>query len=540
LFVGDGLTTFRLWNGIIQQTFKTDLVSGSLFSSSLMSVISGDEKLSEVVADAAFLANGVPVLVGGQHNGTARGAIRTTFGGVYRLSNSTQAGNFSFIPGTRGSRPDRPWPPAGVRVEFDHYAPCAAIGAAASEGGSVLTATLVFEMYDGTSTIGRRVLVSHNCSGTVQLLNMSVVLMQEVHDRAVTTYTDASIAEGTLVSTDSPSIRSVFATRYIPVSASHAFDATFPMHGPGVVLSPRPAQALPSSAHWAASLAYAFESFFVAEVVHDDEYPSATGPRGASSRYSKELDIMWRTLAPQVEQYPIAFAAVCTGGSESAGTAPVDGSTNYWCYDEAGTAGIFNTIDQAAEVGFELIKFQQNMNSTWRSFVGNEFESQANKTWFKNITDYARTKGIETGAYQLLRNARSAAAINQCAPDDAASNPLDGFDTMDFLPPYGTGGGCHNNNVSSCKGGSGCCSLCAATTFYDEMEATMLEWWDETGMVAVDQDGAETNTPCSNASHATCSTRRCWGSICSASRGEMPKKPGSKSHGASSCPAANT
>lgn len=115
---------------------------------------------------------------------------------------------------------------------------------------------------------------------------------------------------------------------------------------------------------------------------------------------------------------------------------------------------------------------------------------------------YSHTRNVQVGAYQLLRNARSATALSQCAPDNAAVLPNAGFDDQDLPPPLGTGLPCHNGGVVSCRGGPGCCSLCAGTEFYDAMEASMFAWWDATGQTAVEQDGAESDSPCANASHA--------------------------------------
>ena len=105
---------------------------------------------------------------------------------------------------------------------------------------------------------------------------------------------------------------------------------------------------------------------------------------------------------------------------------------------------------------------------------------------------------MEVGTYQLLLNARSATALNQAAPGDAASLPNAGYDCMDPTTRLT----CHKYGQTSCNGGPGCCAMCGATEFYDEMEDTMHAWWRATGVTAVDQDGAETATPCANESHA--------------------------------------
>ena len=118
---------------------------------------------------------------------------------------------------------------------------------------------------------------------------------------------------------------------------------------------------------------------------------------------------------------------------------------------------------QAAALGWEGVDVSLNMNSTWRSQVGVEFQSPSNVTWFSALVARARAAGMELGAYQLLRNARSATGINQCAPDNAFGLPNDGFDDMDLPSPLGTGLPCHNGGRPGCRGGLGCCSLCSAT-----------------------------------------------------------------------------
>jgi len=212
---------------------------------------------------------------------------------------------------------------------------------------------------------------------------------------------------------------------------------------------------------------------------------------------------MWRTLAPQTEQFPITANAMCTGGSTASGAFPPgDPRTGSWCYDAEGSAGLSALITQAASLGFEAVDVSLNMNNTWRSQVGVEFQSASNTSWFAGMVALAKGLGMELGAYDLLRNARSATAPNQCAPEDAATLPLHWFDDQDLPPPLGTGLTCHNGGDASCRGGPGCCSLCAASEFYDALEASIFQFWEGTGMSITEQDGAESASPCANASHA--------------------------------------
>ena len=124
-------------------------------------------------------------------------------------------------------------------------------------------------------------------------------------------------------------------------------------------------------------------------------------------------------MTPQIEENPIVLPAVCVGGRHGVPLDGVQGSEDYWCYDEDGTEGLERLIEQAGSVGAEVVVLGQNMNYTWRSFVGVEFQSAANKTWFRGLVSRARARGVEMGVYQLLLAARSAIALDQCAPGDA-------------------------------------------------------------------------------------------------------------------------
>jgi hypothetical protein len=176
----------------------------------------------------------------------------------------------------------------------------------------------------------------------------------------------------------------------------------------------------------------------------------------------------------------------------------VGGSAGSWCYDEEGRNGTLSLLRQCASAGVEIFTFPQNMNGTWRAFVGNEFASAANVSWLRATVGVAHAAGIEVGTYQLLLNARSATALNQAAPPDAATLPNRGFDCMD----PGTRLTCHNHGRAGCAGGPGCCAMCGATDFYSGLEASVLAWWRATGVSATNQDGAESATPCANESHA--------------------------------------
>lgn len=279
-------STFTLSNGIVSRTLLLDAAQ-QLSTVSLRSEASGQEKLRAVVAEAALEINGALALVGGSNTTNLRFKFAT-----HRLGTPV-AGGFAFSPGSRGSRAGKPWPPSGVRAEFDHVLPCAAVGA--GEGAAQhITATVVYELYDATSAFGKRLLLRHNCTAPLFVFNMSVSLLALARDLGVETFTDASIAEAVVDGTDAPAPGvGVWGTRFLPIAASHSHDSALPAYGPGLSFF---------------TSADSFTSFLCVEVVHDAE--RAGGAAHGMSEFGLESARMWRTLAPQTEQFPVTANAM--------------------------------------------------------------------------------------------------------------------------------------------------------------------------------------------------------------------------------------
>eukprot|EP00039_Didymoeca_costata_P032421 m.37766 g.37766 ORF g.37766 m.37766 type:complete len:774 (-) comp9349_c0_seq2:28-2349(-) len=452
-----------LTNGIVTRDWMFDHKSGTLYTASIRTSL--EEKLRSPVAEAAMIVNDHLVYVGGTSNSTGTPGLRMQY--VHPPRQSHPRKRFNFTVGDRASRPNVAWPPLGARLEFDHMLPCASIGA----GSGSINVTVAMEIFDNTAAFGKRLHINHNCSELLYVYNMTVDMLQLEQDGLIEMSNDPAIARAAIGNIDSD--QNVWITQY-DVVAPYKLE----MLGPGL-------SKFSSSDN--------FQTFTVIETVHDARRSNTFG----MSRFGLETARTSRTVSPQIASVPVTVSLVCTGGHS---LPPTDPRVGYYCYDEEGTASAKNMIKQAAEVGAELVMFVQNMNETWRSTVGVEFQTQENITWMKDIVDYGKGLGLQVGLYQLLKNARSASAYNQAAPNNAEILPRAWWDVMDAPPPLGTGETCHEH--AGCKGGgSGCCALCASNDFYDEMEATMLEFWDKTGILAVDQDGAESAQACANESH---------------------------------------
>lgn len=493
----DGSTRYTLQNGVISRELVLNASTGLLSTTAIRmpSLGAGTSPggmtnetnfLSALVPETVFVANGERVAVGGEP--TTKGK-QAEFAG-FRSNQPVRAGGFHFVAGARGSDPGASWPPKGTRVEFDHTLPCSAIGAGAADSAAAINVTIVYELYAGTSAFGKRVLLSHSCTAPLFVFNMSVSFLSVEHDRSIVFLTDASVAQGGGVDYWGSGGR---------VAASTFLQIDHGQGAPPTKSAPHPSWSGPGLSWFTAG--ETFESYLVAEIVHGVPFSSSEVGHG-KRRYGLETARFWQLVAPHTTQLPINVHAVCVGGSSVPPEDGQPGSAGYWCYDKEGTRGIEAMIDQCKEAGAEMLGMAQNMNYTWRSFIGNEFVSQANVSWFRQLVERAHNAtvypALEMGAYQLLLNARSASARDQCAPSDAATLPMSGYDTMDptlLLP-------CHNNARADCRGGSACCAMCGATEFYDEMKSSMLDWWRAVGATLVDQDGAESATPCANASHA--------------------------------------
>lgn len=468
------------------------------------------------VAEAALTINNRSVLVGGVARPLARDSasdavpdtppLRFFFSPAHPPRTAAPLRRYAFSPGQRNNPPGRAWPPHGLRVEMDHFLPCSALvlPTAVAETGLV-TATVAYELYEATTSMSKAVTLVHNCSFPLSVSSMTVAALNLVVDGSATMTTDSNVAVGEIATVDG--VAGVHAVRFLSASAVDVAAARSAARGQPLLLhtltrrplpraNPAPSEFGPGlvnySAAAAADPASRFTTFLVLETLHDVPRPDpATAPRGMG-RYGRALSLMYRTVSPQTEEFPVLSEAVCTGGAALPSSDPRYG---FDCYDMRGQKDLLTMLSQAGECGVDVVVVAQNMNSTWRSMLGVEFESAANISFTRSLVAHARSNNVSLGLYELLKNARSWSSLNTAAPQNA---PMVGYDDMDpqLMQP------CHNGHNPQCTGGPGCCSLCSATAFYRAMHDSVLDFWDATGISAVEPDGAESAQPCANTSHA--------------------------------------
>ena len=378
---------YSLSNGIVTRELTFNATTGTLSTTAV--VMTANQTAASIVAtvvpEASFTINEVPVQVGGLA-GQVPGARMARFHAA-RPGLTAVAGGYAWIPGVRGSNPDASWPPKGTRTEFDHVLPCAAfanpghagagagagVAAAARAGtGRVVVVTVPYEQYDGTSGFSRRVVVAHNCSGgaPLRVAGLHGVYLALVDDGHVELQSDT---EASIM-------------RPVPLA-----DGT------------RAAALVPYDRH-AESVGLAsgdvYQSYLMAEIFHSTAGwdPAALG---GVDRYARESARFWRLVTPQIEQMVVYVQGICTGGNKERPGDGQDGSVGYWCYDDEGTAGIELLIDQAKEMGADMLVFGQNMNTSWRSMIAPEFNSRANLTWFSRLVARAHnTSQGQSGTVQ--------------------------------------------------------------------------------------------------------------------------------------------
>jgi hypothetical protein len=297
--------------------------------------------VATIVPEASFLVQvggrGVSVQVGGVA-GQIKGSHMALFSAV-RSELPALAGNYRWIPGTRGSNPDAAWPPLGARVEFDHSLSCQVVDddGAESSSNELITVTIRYEQYAATSGFSRRVVFSHNCSGALLIQQNNVAYFNLIENGHVEleSDTESSLTKSVHLVDNSSSIGFVKVLVQVPYSS-----------GEGAV---------------GLASGQSFEGYLLAEIWHSTPEwdPSALG---GVDRYARETARFWRLVAPQIEQMVVYVQGICVGGNKTYPPTLNDGTVGYWCYDDEGTEGMQLLIDQTKEMKTDMLVFGQNMN----------------------------------------------------------------------------------------------------------------------------------------------------------------------------------
>ena len=321
----------------------------------------------------------------------------------------------------RGAPKDIVWPPRGLRLDVSFKAPFTA-----PLYHQQITVTVHYEMYDGIPLMAKWLSIEAP-SNIADMVYVSVpaveylAINQQWADEGIGNNVEESQAVG--LAGDTP-------------SQGWFFVETDQSHGAQVIWDTDPSQSLmPGSFEPIVNCTYqmqpmvpiskGFESFRIHELI----IGFSDSERMALSKHR-----MMRLLAPQTQENPIFFHL-----------------TN------SSSQTMRQVIDQMAEVGFEMMIYSFGS--------GIDMESE-NETYIAQVASdvaYARSKGIEVGAYDLI------ALTRKVKPEWMAI------------------------------GGSG---ACFASGWYDKLLKQLLMFFKKTGMTMIETDGPYGGYTCNSSEHS--------------------------------------
>jgi hypothetical protein len=321
------------------------------------------------------------------------------------------------------------WPPAGVALALD-FAPPA--------GGPHVRATIVHELYDGLPLLGKRLELTNDGDVPVKIdaFAAEVLALTETGStvggdpdvgqrdlRALHVETDYAFGGAMEATADNPSVQFVadpeYETQVHYERRTPCLLRCAPRIGPGLTLAPHTT----------------WRSFRVFELVFDS---SDRERRGLARRR------MYRTIAPWIAESPLIFH--CRSADDAAVRA---------------------AIDQAADVGFELVLM------TFGSGFDAEDDSDANLQRLKALADYAHGKRVALGGYSLLASRSVDVATDVVNP---ATGKTGGFARFDNSP-------------------------CLCSEWGQRYFAKLRRLFAATGLDALEHDGSYPGDVCASTAH---------------------------------------
>ena len=363
--------TLKITNGLVSRTF-TLKPDGSTIS--FENIMNGKDLIRAVKPEASVTINGATYNVGGLKgqpvknfilpdwiqdleadsispfilDGYEEGEIKARFGWLKRAE---------WMP------EDLPWPPPGKRIDFKYRTK-------ADTGNTAGIRIIIhYEIYDGQPLISKWLTVD-NGSGRDIMINsfVSEILAMTEEESAVgdksgwllpNIYVETDYAFGGSMSSESCLEKSVWWVadpEYKTVVNYNRIQPTLLECRPGM----GPAERVPAGS--------TFESFRTWILVLDSYDRERNGLAQRK---------MYRTIAPWITENPIFFHL-------------------RYADDES----VRSAVDQCAEAGFEKIIL------SFGSGFKIEDTSMANLNRFRELTDYAHSRGITLGGYSLLASRR--------------------------------------------------------------------------------------------------------------------------------------
>lgn len=369
---GDSLS---LGNGLVQRVFKT---APNLACVSLQNLNNSAEYVRAVTPEAGLTIGGVRWEIGGLRGQVDRSFLSPTWLGQF----STSTNSFRFVRHRVGQpearfpwqprfgAPAAPWPPKGVRLDFEFEPPSQPELPPAIAG---LRVVVHYELYDGLPVIAKWLTISNVGPGTVTLDQITVENLAVTPDQRARLVIDCD--------------------QIHPGGPRWTRDPDWPTFAP---INPGDARFMPHPQEYFLQCDYtigpsvrlaagaSFTSFRVHELLLENEDRERTG---------LAVRRMYRTLTPQAMENPI-----------------------FMHLRNSDSASIRRAVDQCAAVGFEMV-----ILTFWSGF-NMESEDPAYIARIKADFDYAHGKGIKIGGYILFATTASKGPSHD-AIDPATGKP---------------------------------------------------------------------------------------------------------------------
>eukprot|EP00123_Amoebidium_parasiticum_P011300 comp20632_c0_seq1/m.26704 comp20632_c0_seq1/g.26704 ORF comp20632_c0_seq1/g.26704 comp20632_c0_seq1/m.26704 type:complete len:761 (-) comp20632_c0_seq1:19-2301(-) len=335
---------------------------------------------------------------------------------------------FMWTPGARHSPKDASWPPKGVNLRFDFKPP-----ANVKDEHKGVVVSVHYEMYQGAPIISKWVSVDcAMCSSNVVVDEVVVETLGVTREYSPNLYewTGVFINQGTTVAERREYMQVFFSLPYnvkvdwprdkwVEGGENPILNVSY-ASGPSDMLQPTN---------------HNVHTTFRCIMLLSDSYE----PERASLSRRR----MYRLLAPQIQENPMFFHL-----------------------SEVTDEGVKLAVDQMAEVGFDMLIF--SFGSAFR------LESTDLNEWnrIKRYVDYANSKGIEVGGYDLVCMTRGQYGWSRSKKYAAQT------ETGEF--------GAHS---------------CFASDWYDFLLNQTLSLFEYTGLSMIEADGPYPGTPCYSTEH---------------------------------------
>jgi hypothetical protein len=371
--------SWTLGNGLVSRTFVTQPAFGTV---DFFSYATGQSLLRAFESEGYVSLDGVQYALGGLiQTGTDYHAFinRTETGLVVNPDGwnmtswtlSAPTAPFPWTPGTRGSPASAQWPPQGLALSVTLAAPASAL-----PKHKAVSITVTYEMYPGVPLLTQWVSVTSLAPAAAGIvvtgcLPVSLRLAQPYSPRPPSAGTgdlSADVTSFLYVQTDQAHGADVLwptdGAQPASPGADEAVLQTNYSSGPGVILSggaAPPERLFKTLVGDTVAEFVSFRTFLLVADTYDAE------------RLGLSVRRLYRLWAPHAMENPIFFHATDTT-----------------------TAGFQLEIDQMAATGFEMLIY------SFGSGFNLETADPAYLAQVKAQIDYAHSKGIEVGGYDLI------------------------------------------------------------------------------------------------------------------------------------------